>query len=676
MSFPIHNAEADSTPAKAPEVAERSRRLALVRPGMPVAFQPETPWVTPPSYELRNDGVFELKLEKRTNGKGETKLVLTPQLVAHSPVWLTSQVLDIDTGTWAYTVAARSPRGDEVHRTLSAGMIADKSKLVALSDFGFPIHSANGLQMVRYLSAAIAANGAEHLPMTLAASRMIWRKMTPESKRADGFNFGSRLLQAGKPDALVAPAAHSGIDAGHFERFTSKGDATVWAAAVMPWLKEYPIVATMVCAGLASVLCHLLRIPNRIFEMAGNSGVGKTSTAQLVISFWGNPDAKKLLSWNGTSAALERAAALHGNCVLIVDENSQHGRGGKEDKGGFAQALFQLAEGKSRPRSNENLGLRAVDVWRLNIITTGEVSGQSSTAHGGILSRLISFWGSPLGGPSEETGRNIKATMQTALEHHGHAAPLWIKELLELKDEDLTAMREYAVELQAKYATLAGSAAESNLVARWSESYAAMHIVAEWLEDTYPEHLPKNSMTAHLATSWTDACSKVRSIDPSQNALDTLRGWLAANEGRLIGSPRFNANSNEVVGVVRDTYVAIIPETLEKARVIQDLDAILKGWHGSGLLLTDAPNRHKKTVKIGKSPVKCIVFPKSVLWPETPGDDEGSILKELPTQTQELDDMAPVVAHAIPESVQMALDEEDEERWFSQHPARAMQLDR
>jgi hypothetical protein len=31
---------------------------------------------------------------------------------------------------------------------------------------------------------------------------------------------------------------------------------------------------------------------------------------------------------------------------------------------------------------------------------------------GGILSRVISFWGSPLGGASEATGNRIKATMR------------------------------------------------------------------------------------------------------------------------------------------------------------------------------------------------------------------------------------------------------------------------
>jgi hypothetical protein len=670
MTSPLHNAEAESTPAEAP-TAESTPVLSLLPKGTApeLTFTPSTPWQTPDGYDLRPDGVFEMKLEKRSGSKGEVRLVPVPHRVTHAPVWLTSQVFDIDTGTWAYTVASRGPRGTTVERMLTGKMMGDKRGLTALADFGFPFDDSNALSVVKYLAAAKAVNGVQELPTTLSASRMIWRKMTAGAKRADGFNFGNRLLSAGEPDSVVEPAAHSGVDGSHFERFTTKGVEQSWADGVLPLVKEFPIVATIACAAFASPLCHLLKIPNRIFEMAGNSGVGKTSTAQVAMSFWGNPDAQKLPSWAGSAVGLERIAAMHGNTALFIDENSQHGRGhGAKDT--FASALYQLAEGKSKLRSNQNLGVQRIDVWKLNIVTTGEVSGQASTTHGGILSRLISFWGSPLGGASRETGDRIQATMQTALEHHGHAAPRWIKHLLEITDAALAAMRTRHVELQAMYVKLAGPTADSNLVSRWSQSYAGLHVAAEWLEATYPTHLPKGTLVAHLATSWKDACSKVRSVDPSKNALETLRGWLIANDHRLLNSGTYSKTGHaEVVGIIRTGDVAIIPGLLAKAHIIPDLDSVIKGWVESGIVEAE-PNRSDKVVKLGARPVRCLVFPKATLWPEVP-DETPSVLTEAPTETQALDDEAPVipagapasVMTAFPAHVQAAFDDEDEHRW-------------
>lgn len=641
---------AEAQPSAKATPPERTDANAL-----PTSFTPNDKWITPAGYLLRTDGIYEMVTKKETTAKGETRFVQHPELRTHKPVWLVGRVYDIDTRWVAYTVAAHTSEGNDVERTLAGDQVTNHSKLVQLALYDFPVNSGNSSQVVKYLSAAIAANG-KSLPTTHAASKMVWRKMTAGATKPDAFNLGFRLLRAGEPDAMIAPAVHSGIDPMHFERFMPKGEEKQWADAVLPWLKDHHIVATMACAGLASPLCHLFNVDNRIFEMAGNSGLGKTSTAQLAMSLWGNPDAKKLPGWNGTAVGLERTAALHGNCLLIVDENAQHGRG-DNDKGDFAKALFAMAEGKSKPRSNEQLGLRTPDVWRMNIITTGEVSGHASTDHGGILARLISFWGSPLGGKNADTGQRIKDTLSTALANHGFAAPAFIRFLLSLDDEQLAALRAEFVEYQKLYVKMVPETADASLAPRWSASYAAMHVAADWLESGYPNHLKEGDLVAHLATSWKEACSKVRNIDPSVNALDRLRGWLMANNHRILsheGKLPMGSSATEAIAMrMKCGDYAVFPTTLEKSGPIpkSDMAAIIAGWNDLGLLHQDKQGAAKKTVRIGDGTAKCLVFKGELLWPqepqpvastadpETPAEAPADAPEEVPT---------PVVAVGIP----------------------------
>jgi hypothetical protein len=284
------------------------------------------------------------------------------------------------------------------------------------------------------------------------------------------------------------------------------------------------------------------------------------------------------------------------------------------------------------------------------------VSGHASTEHGGILSRVISFWGSPLGGKSAETGERIKETLAVSLAHHGHTAPEFIKDLLTLDDESMAAMKAHHVELQKEYVLLVKGTADATLAARWSTSYAAMHIAAEWLEEAYPDHLPKGSLTAHLKTSWLDACSKVRNIDPSANALDKLRDWLVANDHRiLLPDGTGGGGTQEAIGIrLRDGNVAIIPASLERARLITDLPSVLNGWNDAGLLETDK-DRVKKTIKIGTKAVKAIVFKGDLLWPV---DAPAVSLTPLPEAP--LEDVTPVLPSTIALSEPSGIGLEDE----------------
>jgi putative DNA primase/helicase len=124
-----------------------------------------------------------------------------------------------------------------------------------------------------------------------------------------------------------------------------------------------------VSAALAGPLLGPLGIEGGGFNLFGKSSIGKTSAECAAASVWGkgavSPGFIRL--WRATANSLEAVAAIHTDTMLALDELSV------VEAKEAAASVYSLASGAGKGRSNRDGSARRSLIWRIVILSTGEV---------------------------------------------------------------------------------------------------------------------------------------------------------------------------------------------------------------------------------------------------------------------------------------------------------------
>ncbi len=174
------------------------------------------------------------------------------------------------------------------------------------------------------------------------------------------------------------------------------------------------------------------------------SSAGKTTTANIAASLYGNPDLLRL-TWYGTALGLANEAAAHNDALMPLDEVGQGA-----DPRGVAQSAYALFNGVGKLQGAKEGGNRDVKRWRTVAISTGEMdletfiatSGQKIKA--GQLVRLLNI---PLSkAVAFHEYRNGKehadALKDAYMSHYGAAGRAWIKWLTDNRQQAINTVRE------------------------------------------------------------------------------------------------------------------------------------------------------------------------------------------------------------------------------------------
>jgi len=119
------------------------------------------------------------------------------------------------------------------------------------------------------------------------------------------------------------------------------------------------------CAGFAGPCLGLLGMDGGGFHLRGGSSIGKSTALAVAASIYGPP--AFLRTWRNTDNALEGAAALHSDMLLILDELSQL------DPKHAGQVAYLLANGQGKGRAARDGSPRAVMTWRILFLSAGEI---------------------------------------------------------------------------------------------------------------------------------------------------------------------------------------------------------------------------------------------------------------------------------------------------------------
>ena len=236
-----------------------------------------------------------------------------------------------------------------------------------------PVTSEISRNMINYLADLIWLND---IPMTESTSKLGWMKMP------DGYDF---MPYDNKRLTFDADDRFKNI----VNSIKPEGDPIAWMDMMREIRKDGRVEPrTMMASSAGSALVERLGANPFAVHLYGQTEGGKTVCLMAATSIWANPnpDAGYMGNFKTTQVALETRADLLNNLPLVLDDTAQVSAKLRDD---FDGLIYVLCSGTGKDRSNQELGLRRANTWRLSVLTTGEHPIVSDDSQGGAANRVV-----------------------------------------------------------------------------------------------------------------------------------------------------------------------------------------------------------------------------------------------------------------------------------------------
>lgn len=506
----------------------------------------------PEGYEVSSTGV------RQVTGRG-----IMP--VASAPLLLTRVYVDAD-GQESVEVAWRGREG-WVRRIVARSEVSSgKSLVTALANSGLPVIASDGARAERWLS-VVERRNHKVIPVDVLARWLGWQ---PDGTFLCGPDGGRKVeppWPAYQADALAAHRVH-GTEAG-------------WRTAVEP-LSRFPVAVMVVAAAFAAPLLEPLGLTSFMVDICGRSTRGKTTTAKVAASVWGEPtDAGTVFSWQTTIMPAEARLNLVRGLPVVFDETQLVKHPDLVHK-----ILYSLEKGKSQMRGLGPSGLRFHTV----LISTGERSVLTFTQEQGAAGRALTLARPPL--PSGDgNGALAVAMSEGTRENYGHAGRAFVRRLLGALGEPDGRERMQAAHAAIRDELVAGLPPEADIARRRAPYLASLVLGArlahEW--GVMPVEAPP-------LPEWAGVFQAAQETDDrSEMALEVLRNYLAGHPGVIHGTPEAARNPpigagwlGRMIETENGRAVAILPEPLRAviSAAGYELESVRMMWRDLGVLLT------------------------------------------------------------------------------------------
>jgi len=255
-------------------------------------------------------------------------------------------------------------------------------------------------------------------------SREVWRVA-----HATGWQCGAYIMPDGEvigtPDKPVLFNGRSSAAAG----YTCRGSAESWRQNIGGLVAGNYSMMTGVAAALAAPLIGLAGADGFGIHFYEQSSAGKTTTANVASSLYGNPDQLRL-TWYGTALGLANEAAAHNDALMPLDEVGQGA-----DPVSVSQSAYALFNGVGKLQGAKEGGNRDLKRWRTVAISTGEMDLETFIAMAGRKAKagqLVRLLNIPLSKAvrfhQHANGKQHADALKDAWQnHHGAAGKEWIK---------------------------------------------------------------------------------------------------------------------------------------------------------------------------------------------------------------------------------------------------------
>lgn len=284
--------------------------------------------------------------------------------VSPIPILPTALVQSMETGEERVELSFyRRGRWSEI--IVPRSTIANKGKIVELSDRGVEVSSSSAGRLSEYLCSTIAKS-LKTIPFKHSSSSLGWHggEFAPYS--------GGILFDGDE--------SYKGL----FDAVRERGSLEDWKAFIAP-LRKNTVFRLFMAASFASPLISLIGENPFIFHLWGGTGAGKTVALLAAMSIWGDPSSGKLTrSMNMTANSMLQTAAILKNIPFGGDELQTI----KNNFDGYDKMLMQVAEGIDRGRMRYDK-LLPTRHWSCAFLFTGEEPCTRSSSGGGVFNRVI-----------------------------------------------------------------------------------------------------------------------------------------------------------------------------------------------------------------------------------------------------------------------------------------------
>lgn len=375
-----------------------------------------------PRIESRKDGVYWItpKVDKES---GE---------IINNESWLASPMDVIGTG-----------RDDKdqylILRWLAFGAGIPTTAAIPLADIGeregWRTLKAGGVNVTTKSSLrAILADWLQR-----SGSRELWRVA-----HATGWQCGAYIMPDGE---IIGAPAHPVLFSGRSSAaagYTLKGTAESWRNSVARLAYGNYAMMTGIAAALAAPLIGLAGADGFGIHFYEQSSAGKTTTANVASSLYGNPDLLRL-TWYGTALGLANEAAAHNDGLMPLDEVGQGA-----DPVSVSQSAYALFNGVGKLQGAKEGGNRDLKRWRTVAISTGEMDLETFIATAGRKTKagqLVRLLNIPLSKAvrfhDHQNGKQHADALKDAYQHHhGTAGREWIRWLADRQQQAIDTVRE------------------------------------------------------------------------------------------------------------------------------------------------------------------------------------------------------------------------------------------
>ncbi|CAM3937625.1 DUF927 domain-containing protein [Klebsiella pneumoniae] len=402
-----------------PQEPEVSAKLQVINGGKKGVSKPES---LRPHVESRADGIYwvEPKSDKDT---GE---------IISRESWLCSALkvigIGIDDSKTRYLILRWQALGSKVE-TVQAIPLADIGERE-----GWRMLKAGGVNVTT--KSGLRATLADWLQS--CANGEVWR-----IAHATGWQCGAYIMPDGQiigtPEQPVLFNGRSSAASG----YTTSGTTQSWRESVGRLAFGNYSMMTGVAAALAAPLIGLAGADGFGIHLYEQSSAGKTTTANVASSLYGNPDVLRL-TWYGTALGLANEAAAHNDALMPLDEIGQGA-----DPVEVYKSAYALFNGTGKLQGAKEGGNRDLKRWRTVAISTGEmdletfIASAGRKAKAGQLVRLLNIpMRRAMRFHEHANGKHHADALKDAYQHHhGVAGREWVKWLADHQHEAVSAVR-------------------------------------------------------------------------------------------------------------------------------------------------------------------------------------------------------------------------------------------
>jgi uncharacterized protein (DUF927 family) len=482
---------------------------------------------------------------------------------SHYPIIITQRFTDRETGkeeleaTW---IKDGCPHSMKVARSI----LASSSRIVNLSDYGFPADSENARNLVSYLSEFEKLN-PDVIRKRVSTSKFGWidKDFMPYSEGDIVFNVPLN----------AKPLADSVKTFGEFETWLNL--VKVIRASGRP----EPLV--YMAASFGSVLVPIIHVMPFIVNLYGGSGKGKTVNLMLAASVWASPKSFITESTSTLNSFEQRLNVLN-NLPMMIDDLSKIRDRGDGDR--FSDMIYMLCAGQGKGRLNKNIEMRDTATWSNAILTNIERPLATDTMQGGAINRVLDF---------EIQEGNIFADGKTVvtiiLNNYGYAGKIFVDAVRNDYDSINQLVEGYETEIK-KRTEESGHEKEQKQI-----SPLALLLAADELAE---KHIFKDGIRLDIQYC-IDCLKDVENVSEMERALKHIEDEVVMNRMNYFPDSNDNTYRGKIYGYVEENRTYFIKSAFEEIAKKYNFSSkqFLSWADGKGILLHEK-GRKDMRVKI------------------------------------------------------------------------------